>query len=615
MKKINLFLVLFAFSGSLLAQCESWWSKGVNSSTASALNFGVIGMVADENNNLYVNAYFQDTLFYGADTIVHPEPGRLIPSLMKLDNNGDILWHKFPLSVGANSNWYSYNSVKLDLEKNIIVGGTFSNDTLAFDAVNLIATNQESYIVKYDTLGNVLWGFTIDGPGQNSISDIAIDPTNNDIIVAGSYSSQLIIGQDTLQYIANYDTYLARFDKNGVPKWAKSIHGSNFVKGGVITVDENGNTYATGPYYTQNAYIESDTLTYYGTKWNSYLIKFDPDGNHIWVNSFYSASRDHHIYDISAKDGIIYFTGDFGDTLFYNNQQDTIIGGFTQNAYIAAYDTNGITNWINPLSFKSDVIYLALNNNYIYALTNKMSYTLTVGKVYIEKFDLSANSIQNWTVGGVFTGTSAGITAARAIVPSNNKEFIIGGSHKVNFTVFGNDTLNGISPGGNLFMASLSNYQLSTTINVSNDTILTSSATSSSYQWYFNGSIISGATLQNYIATQNGDYYLIISDSNGCSSNSDTVSVIITSTILNKKDIDKITIYPNPFTNYTNIEFNSNIIKNIRIIDVTGRQVLDKNVEGENHFIIQRNHLKNGIYHVIFIDTENKTLHKKIVVN
>ncbi|MGB3949278.1 MAG: T9SS type A sorting domain-containing protein [Bacteroidia bacterium] len=57
---------------------------------------------------------------------------------------------------------------------------------------------------------------------------------------------------------------------------------------------------------------------------------------------------------------------------------------------------------------------------------------------------------------------------------------------------------------------------LSTPTITQNGLVLTSSATSGN-QWYLNGSIITGATSQNYTITQNGTYTVVVSN-NGCTS-------------------------------------------------------------------------------------------------
>jgi hypothetical protein len=66
-------------------------------------------------------------------------------------------------------------------------------------------------------------------------------------------------------------------------------------------------------------------------------------------------------------------------------------------------------------------------------------------------------------------------------------------------------------------------------------------------QWYNQNGMISGATNQEYIATSNGDYFVIVTVA-GCSS--DTSNIIhLTSYGFSQHDPDpSIKIYPNPFS-------------------------------------------------------------------
>jgi len=59
---------------------------------------------------------------------------------------------------------------------------------------------------------------------------------------------------------------------------------------------------------------------------------------------------------------------------------------------------------------------------------------------------------------------------------------------------------------------------------ISNHT-LSSSVAGISYEWYFNGALITGAGAQSYTVTQNGDYYVIVTDANGCTGQSNTVTI------------------------------------------------------------------------------------------
>lgn len=66
-----------------------------------------------------------------------------------------------------------------------------------------------------------------------------------------------------------------------------------------------------------------------------------------------------------------------------------------------------------------------------------------------------------------------------------------------------------------------------------------------SYQWYFNGSPIAGATMQTYTATQNGMYSVEVTNAAGCSGISAAQDVTITS--INFTEIfTSFDIFPNP---------------------------------------------------------------------
>jgi PKD repeat protein len=66
-----------------------------------------------------------------------------------------------------------------------------------------------------------------------------------------------------------------------------------------------------------------------------------------------------------------------------------------------------------------------------------------------------------------------------------------------------------------------------------------------SYQWYFNTSLISGATDYYYVAMQNGDYNLICADSNGCEVEAAIFNVL---TGLQSSFLAHLFAFPNPAT-------------------------------------------------------------------
>ncbi len=64
-------------------------------------------------------------------------------------------------------------------------------------------------------------------------------------------------------------------------------------------------------------------------------------------------------------------------------------------------------------------------------------------------------------------------------------------------------------------------------------------------QWYYEASAIPGETNQSYTPTQNGYYYVFVTDNNGCQAFSDSINVMTVGISINEKT-SQISISPNP---------------------------------------------------------------------
>jgi hypothetical protein len=85
----------------------------------------------------------------------------------------------------------------------------------------------------------------------------------------------------------------------------------------------------------------------------------------------------------------------------------------------------------------------------------------------------------------------------------------------------------------------------SVSLSVSGDTLTCYDGIS--VQWYFNGTALNGDTAFTYIAPYSGIYAVLVTDSDGCSSQSNGVQVFAAGILLIKGD-NNISIYPNPIS-------------------------------------------------------------------
>jgi hypothetical protein len=115
----------------------------------------------------------------------------------------------------------------------------------------------------------------------------------------------------------------------------------------------------------------------------------------------------------------------------------------------------------------------------------------------------------------------------------------------------------------------------------------------SNYQWYLNGSLLSGQTsncITNLVL--NGNYYVQMRDAYECEG---TSTPLVTSDKEANTHIDPIRVYPNPTTGELQIEpAQMHIISSIQIFDVNGKQMLYKNTDLSRNLNIE--HLSSGVY-------------------
>ncbi len=154
------------------------------------------------------------------------------------------------------------------------------------------------------------------------------------------------------------------------------------------------------------------------------------------------------------------------------------------------------------------------------------------------------------------------------------------------------------------------NTAMKPTITQSGNTLTSSSA--SSYQWYRNGSVISGATNQSYEATQNGAYQVEIEDANTCIAISDSIDVTITG--LNIVNKENFTIVPNPNNGKFSVNMSSGLIgAKIIIYNIIGEQVFTAAYVKTNQ-VISLPEINQGIY-FITIEKNELSITRKLTIN
>jgi hypothetical protein len=212
-----------------------------------------------------------------------------------------------------------------------------------------------------------------------------------------------------------------------------------------------------------------------------------------------------------------------------------------------------------------------------------------------------------WTLPVGATGTSG--TTTNSITVAFSASAVSG-----NITVAGTNSCgNGtVSPN----FAVTVNAIPATPVVTNTGTTLYSSAPTGN-QWYFEGTLITGATAQTYVATQDGYYWSVVTLL-GCVSDSSNHKLILT-TGIDSHNSTAINLYPVPndgrfnvsITTASNETFNISVYNNLGVKIYVEAKV---EVNGSLQKVIDLRPVPNGVYTVIFENSLDKVV-KKIVVN
>lgn len=526
-------------------------------------------------------------------------------------------------------------NVTTDANGNVYSIGYFETPTMVVGGYTLTNNNTsgykaETFIIKYDAAGNVLWAKSIHGDSSDIGTGIVVDNAFNIYITGDFASPTLAFDTKTLTNTANGtdDIFLAKYNSAGNIIWAKNYGGSRNDIGNSLIVDNLNNIYLTGNFSSQNLAIGSTILTIdsLGNQ-DMFLAKFDTSGTPVYVKAF---GKGCHIpimsNDITSDaSNNIYVTGFF-------NTPETIIGSDTlhcnpnsDNFFITKLDASGNIQWtrsgggsnydivvngvaVDPIGNLYTCGYFA-GNSFAIGTTTLTSTCCLTG--FVAKYSSSGNAL--WAKSTLVNNPQAGWPMS-CIATDNNYGIYIGGGffNQVNNLpplVFGSDTLINGTPGMDaIFIAkydSAGNPLWGKTAN--------------SIKWN-NVTEITTDKYGNLFAVGAYDSPTIIFDNDtlhNLNSNMWTTDYFIAKIgaacvgIKNITENKELVIYPNPTSEQLFIDASTTDKLSVDLFDVNGTQLFTKNINSKSNIDVTM--LENGIY-TLTIKAGGRVTIKKIVI-
>ncbi len=222
-------------------------------------------------------------------------------------------------------------SITIDLNHNVISTGMFSG-TVDFDPGPGVFTLtagalEDSYICKFDSLGNFLWAKKFGITNYLHCYDVTTDASGNVLTTGLFYNGSSVDfdpgpGTYTLSSPGTYAMFVSKLDPSGNFIWAKMIGGpfGCTCVGNSIACDAGGNVVVAGT--SDGGTVDYDpgagVYNVYSSNWDAFVCKLDVNGNFNWANVYLGSGYNHGTGVSVDPSGDIIATGDFGSTVDYD---------------------------------------------------------------------------------------------------------------------------------------------------------------------------------------------------------------------------------------------------------------------------------------------------------
>jgi len=503
-------------------------------------------------------------------------------------------------------------SVEVDNEGNIYAVGYFENTiTFGSDDETISITSEGSndiFVSKTSPTGEILWVKGIGAESSDLATDIALDQDNN-VYITGSYIDTLSFAPLPIPDLPGESTgniLVLKMDTNGDVIWAKGLIGPSASLANSIEVDNDGNILTTGRLKGTNDFDPGAgefTLTTQSID-DVFISKLDPEGNFVWAGAFLGGqSNIGRDLDVDP-DGNVYITGILDGVADFNPGSGVfeLDSGSDDAVFIAKLNAAGELDWAKKMAGSAEGLSIKLDSDQNILTSGRFSQ--------IQDFDPGPDQA---------ILTSAGSLDGFISKLNNDGEYLwahrIGGTFADAINSIDVDEANNVYTTG--FFSGDATYDTDsgeeTIIGAGNrEVLLTKMSPEGDYLWAFGMGGVERDGGSEIAVDANASVYTIgyfeetanfgPESASLTSLGEDDAFITVHTQLVNtrnlKEQIERLTIYPNPASNLTQLSWKAATSNGfIEIMDMQGKRV-QRLRANSNPFLLDLNHLEPGIYFV-----------------
>lgn len=267
-------------------------------------------------------------------------------------------------SLGGDMGWPPGYAVCASTDGNILVAGSFSGTIELGNGSATAAGSSDVFLVKLDPSGEPLWGKTFGGPLAQAAHSVAVDQDSN-VLVAGSFTGSIDFGGDSLLSAGSEDAFVAKLDASGQHIWSRRLGSAGSDTASGVSTDASGNVIVVG------------TLSIQGP--DVFVAKLDAAGADLWMNTYGDpAAQQAYGVDVDAV-GHITLAGQLSGTIDFGGANGELTSPGT-NIFVAKLDESGHHLWSKRLGDGSQLATaVASDGSGAVIVTGNMAGTMDVG--------------------------------------------------------------------------------------------------------------------------------------------------------------------------------------------------------------------------------------------
>ncbi|MEP7232535.1 MAG: hypothetical protein ABI691_19900 [Ginsengibacter sp.] len=262
--------------------------------------------------------------------------------IIKFNAVGEIQWQKM---IGGDNTDFA-RCITVTSDGGYIIAGESESDSSADKSENSRG-GPDIWVVKIDSIGNVMWDKTLGGSGAEVCT--AIRQTKNGGYIIGGASNSNISGEKTENCRGDFDFWVVKLDTKGNVEWDKTLGGNKFEYCGGMELTDNDNVVLCGNSASDSSTEKPEKNR--GTVADAWAVKLDMKGNLLWQKVFGGKNDEMFLGISKTNDSGLIITAFSNSNKGFEKSEDSKGG---MDIWVIKTDKNGNKMWDKTLGGNAD---------------------------------------------------------------------------------------------------------------------------------------------------------------------------------------------------------------------------------------------------------------------